>query len=63
MACREDGGRDGGMIERRWEYREKEEGGGNNSGKAGGGIACHALFYSHPGVSEWRQIPADYSVI
>lgn len=63
MACREDGGRDGGMIEGWWEYREKEEGGGNNSGKDGGGTVCHALFYSQPGVSERRQIPADYSVL
>lgn len=32
MACREDGGRDEGMIEGRWEYREKEEGGGTTVG-------------------------------
>lgn len=48
---------DGGSIER------KEEGGGKNSGKHGGGTVCHALFYSHPEASERRQIPADYSVV
>lgn len=71
MGCREDRGRDEGMIEGWWEYREKEEGGGreggreggNNSGKDGGGTVCHALFYSHPEASERRQIPADYSVV
>lgn len=63
VACREDGGRDGGMIEGWWEYRKKEKGGGNNSGKDGGGRVCHVLFYSHPGVSKRRQIPADCSIV
>lgn len=62
-ARREDGGSAGGMIEGWWEYREKEEGGGGNSSGKDGGGTCHALFYSHPGVSERRQIPADYSVV
>lgn len=56
------------MIQRWWEYREKEAGGrrgggGDNSGKDGGGTVSHALFYSHPEASERRQIPADYSVL
>lgn len=59
MGCREDGG----MIEGWWEYREKKQGGGNSSGKDGGGTVCHGLFYSHPEASERRQTPADYSVV
>lgn len=33
MGCRKDGGRDGGMIEGWWEYREKEEGGREGGGE------------------------------
>lgn len=39
------------------------KGGGNTSGKDGGGTVCHALFYSHPEASERRLIPVDYSLV
>lgn len=48
MACREDGGSDGGTIEGWWEYREKEEGGGEQQweGWRRNSMSCVVLFSS-----------------
>lgn len=52
-------------VQREGRGRGRRE--GNSSGKdwrgGGGGGTCQPLFYSHPGVSERRQIPADYSTV
>lgn len=62
MGGRTEGWRDEEVMEGWWEYREGRER-GTTVGREEEEHDVIFCFYSHPWVSERRQIPADYSLV